>query len=310
MGRLTSFLAGLAFIGSTAVTRAECAGTKFKSLVQFGDSYTDMARLHYFVTHNGTAPPVGWEQPDVSTTFLFLEWKLGSDKQQSNNTRSGGYIWGHYVSEWANVNVYDYAVSGAVCSNKITPKPFPILGRNFPSVAEYEIPAFLADSEYTTPSGDKFLDIPPEETVYSMWIGTNDLGVFLTGDQTPGKTIVDYLDCVYSALDRVYENGGRNFILMNVIPLQLTPEYATRENHGVGPNLYWPDKPVDKMTVKSYEMFAEVTIANDLYRFRTPVEVLFANRYPGASFAVMDTHRLVRPVIDSTAWMRILIDGS
>jgi phospholipase/lecithinase/hemolysin len=34
----------------------------FKTLVTFGDSYTDENRLSYFIRHNGSAPPVGWEQ--------------------------------------------------------------------------------------------------------------------------------------------------------------------------------------------------------------------------------------------------------
>ena len=36
----------------------------FKSLVSFGNSYTDQSRLGYFIEHQGP-PPVGWEQPDV-----------------------------------------------------------------------------------------------------------------------------------------------------------------------------------------------------------------------------------------------------
>jgi hypothetical protein len=223
---------------------------------------------------------------------------LTSD-QQSNSTSSGGYIWGHYVSESTGVNLYDYAVSGAVCSNKITPHYFASLGRNFPSVEEYEVPAFLADSHYITPSGDRFLDIPPDDTVYAMWIGTNDLGVFLKGKPTKGKTILDYIDCVYAALDQVYQRGARHFVLMNVIPLQLAPLYATPENGGVGPNLYWPDKPVDRMAEISYEMWAQVALANGLYRLQTPFEALVADRYPGASFALMDVHKLVRSVVCS-----------
>lgn len=62
MGRMTSVLAGLGLMASAS---AECAQQKFKSLVQFGDSYTDIARLGYFIAHNGSAPPVGWEQPEV-----------------------------------------------------------------------------------------------------------------------------------------------------------------------------------------------------------------------------------------------------
>lgn len=38
---------------------------QFKSLVSFGNSYTDQSRLNYFTSHNGSPPPVGWEQPDV-----------------------------------------------------------------------------------------------------------------------------------------------------------------------------------------------------------------------------------------------------
>ena len=38
---------------------------RFKTLVTFGDSYTDENRLGYFISHNGSAPPVGWQQPVV-----------------------------------------------------------------------------------------------------------------------------------------------------------------------------------------------------------------------------------------------------
>ena len=38
---------------------------KFKTLVTFGDSYTDENRLGYFINNNGSTPPVGWQQPVV-----------------------------------------------------------------------------------------------------------------------------------------------------------------------------------------------------------------------------------------------------
>jgi hypothetical protein len=34
---------------------------QFDTLVTFGDSYTDENRLGYFINHNGSAPPVGWD---------------------------------------------------------------------------------------------------------------------------------------------------------------------------------------------------------------------------------------------------------
>lgn len=38
---------------------------QFKSLVSFENSYTDVSRRNYFASHDGSPPPVGWEQPDV-----------------------------------------------------------------------------------------------------------------------------------------------------------------------------------------------------------------------------------------------------
>jgi hypothetical protein len=44
----------------------------FKSLVTFGDSYTDESRYNYFATHNGSAPPPGWIDPPVSLPMLYI----------------------------------------------------------------------------------------------------------------------------------------------------------------------------------------------------------------------------------------------
>jgi hypothetical protein len=137
--------------------------------------------------------------------------------------------------------------------------------------------------------------------VYSIWIGTNDLGnnAFITDSQVKNKTIPDYINCVYSVLDQVYANGGRYFVLMNLAPLQLSPLYATPENGGVGANRYWPDKP-DNLTLISYRMWEQVATANDVFKYQTPYELLVARRYPGARFAVMDMYGLVCCVLSWT----------
>ncbi|KAJ9307570.1 CAZyme family CE16 [Paecilomyces variotii] len=279
---LSSWVAATAALPSTAWNLKS-----FKSLVAFGDSYTDESRLDYFASHNGSAPPVGWVDPI------------------NNDTASGGYIWPRFVADYAGVNLYDYAVAGAVCSNLITPRTFSTIKAPFPSVLEYEVPAYIADSKYVTQPGQKFLDIPAQETVYSMWIGTNDLGVdaFLTDSQVANKTISDYLECVYSAFDLIYANGARYFVLMNLAPLQLTPLYATPEKEGVRDNQYWPDKP-DNRTEISYRMWEQVILVNEVYKYRTPFELLVARRYPGAHFAVMDMYGLISDIYNNpTAYL-------
>lgn len=112
---------------------------------------------------------------------------------KSNATSTGGYIWPRMVANSTGVTVcsfasrskhsgshahltcaclsnqlHDYAVSGAACSNELTPRWL------FPSVKEYEVPAFLTDfklgkgtSHGNTPNLD------PDETVFTMWIGTS-----------------------------------------------------------------------------------------------------------------------------------------
>lgn len=88
--------------------------SNFDSLVTFGDSYTDENRLNYFAMHNGSAPPAGTLLPE------------------SFATAGGGRTWPRYVIQYAGSNsatewdpkmtLYNYAVSGAVCSNEITPR--------------------------------------------------------------------------------------------------------------------------------------------------------------------------------------------
>ncbi|KAL4884282.1 SGNH hydrolase [Aspergillus karnatakaensis] len=272
------------FLGDTLAGSSTSWGPEnWKALVTFGNSYTDDSRLDYFIDHNGTAPPVAWEQPVTG-----------------NNRYTGGYTWGHFAERAANLTRFNYALSGAVCSNEIIVRDYPPIHGILPSVLEYELPAYLADSEYVGPDGKKFMDIEADETVYSIWIGTNDLGfdAFLGDAQVRGTTIPDYVDCVYKVLDGVYDNGGRYFVIMNLVPLQLSPTYATLENGGVSGS---PGHPVIGLNVteKSYRMWEAVATVNEIYRYRTPFEAVIADRYPGAQLAVMDTYGLISEIYNN-----------
>ncbi|OMP88819.1 GDSL esterase/lipase [Diplodia seriata] len=249
----------------------------FTSLVALGDSYTDEGRLAYFISTEGQAPPLGWIAPE------------------SNSTSTGGRIWPRYVADYTGANLYDYAVSGAVCSNKQVNRYLDSINGPFPDVEGYEIPTFLADKAYYASNGTSVFTIPDTETVYSMWIGTNDLGsnAFLTESQAPGLTIVDYINCVYKQFDTLYENGARYFVLMNLAALQLAPVYATPENGGVG--------EVQNQTETSYRMKEQVNLANAVYKYQTPYEQLIADRYPGAHFAIFDMYSLFTDIYENPA---------
>jgi hypothetical protein len=54
--------------------------------------------------------------------------------------------------------------------------------------------------------------------MYTIWIGTNDLGAgaLLTGSDAPTTSIVEVRQCAIEVLKILYENGARNFIMQNV----------------------------------------------------------------------------------------------
>jgi len=271
---------------------------RFTNLLTFGDSYTDENRLAYFITHQGNGPPPGTVLPE------------------SFKTASGGRNWERYVVQYTGstatdgtwdpqLSLYNYAVSGAVCSNNITPRIFPLIHANFPSVLEYELPAFLADLNATRPNTTTPTFSPalgPSNSVYVIWIGTNDLGVyaFITDSQVPGTSIVTYLDCVYNVLDGLYATGARYFVVMNAAPLDLAPLYANLTDGGLTNPAeveYWTtsDRP-SNLTALAEQMREYTLLVNDGYSYRTPFEALISGRYSDSNFAVFNVHDVVSAI--------------
>lgn len=244
------------------------------SLVIFGDSYSDDSRLGYFIGHNGSAPPVGYDNP------------------VSYAAADGGRVWGEYVKQYTGANLYNYAVSGAVCSNEITPRYFAAIDADFPDVPGYEVPAYLNDSKYYV-NGTKFLIEPVDQTVFAIWIGTNDLGyyAFIEDQQVPGKYIPDYMDCVFDQIQALYDNGGRYFVFMNVVPLQLTAIYGEPGVNAAGPNQYWPDK-AGNFTEINARMAQQVVSTDAIYATRVPYATEIYKRFPGAHVALYDVYSL------------------
>jgi hypothetical protein len=106
---------------------------------------------------------------------------------------------------------------------------------------------------------------------------------------------VDYVNCIYSALDRLYEAGGRYFVILNLAPLNLAPQYSLPSAGGLAATKYWPDKSVfqPNITETSYKMMEYVVTLNDVFYYQTPYEVVVAQRYKGAHLAVFNVHSLV-----------------
>ncbi|ESZ99080.1 carbohydrate esterase family 16 protein [Sclerotinia borealis F-4128] len=256
----------------------------FENLVAFGDSYTDESRLSYFQNHNGSAPPPGTLLPS------------------SNSTAGGGVTWDRYVSNYSGAKLYDYAVAGAVCSNKIIYRYLASVFGPFPDVV-YEVDAFVADVKYinsSTKTNTLYTNRKPDNTVYSMWIGTNDLGqgAFLTDSSLNGTTIPDYVDCIFNRFDEIYQTGARYFVLMNNAPLQLSPLYGMPSAGGLNASRYWPNKPSNTSEI-SGKMKEYTQLANSIFDYRVPFEIVVKKRYPGASIAIFDTNSLLTDIYNN-----------
>ncbi|KAK9779668.1 hypothetical protein SCAR479_03275 [Seiridium cardinale] len=269
MGRqLSNIIAGLLLESAVALN--------FSTLVVFGDSYTD----------NG----VHTYSPDVNGT-------VGTPIPKKSVTSTGGRVWAEYVGQYSGAHIYDYAVSGAVCDKTMAPR------RN--GVSQNQVAAFLEDNLYVSnTTGEGALVNPPDETVYAIWIGTNDIGNggFLTEVQQPNTLpLTSYIDCAFDQFDRLYEVGARKFVLMNVAALDLAPQYALPQNGGLNSSQYWTDKLLydTNITHSSEKMREYSTLANAVYEYRLPYEVEIVKRYPGSWFALFDVHSLFENIRSS-----------
>lgn len=173
----------------------------------------------------------------------------------------------------------------------------------FPAVLEYEVPAFLADRNTKRNGTDQTYfstALAASNAVYSLWIGTNDLGVglFLDDAQIRGYVLSDYTECIFRVFDQLYSSGGRFFVLFNDAPLQLAPLYANDTLMGVGDNQYWANKPANHTAIAE-KMHEYTTSVNTIFRYQTPYEMLIAERYPGAHFAVFNVWQLMSDIYDS-----------
>lgn len=147
-------------------------------------------------------------------------------------TFTGGHVWPGFVADSTRVTLYDFAVAGAVCSD-VYKNPG---SSNRSREIQDQIPAWLGTANAT--------HLNAGTTVYSNWIGTNDLGYdgFLGASEPKGYNITSFVECNWDVMDVIYANGGRYFVVLNTAPLELTTLYAAIGENGVGNNHYWKNK--------------------------------------------------------------------
>ena len=112
-------------------------------------------------------------------------------------------MWPVFAAEEGNLTLAPFAHHGAVCLD--------VFSSQIPFYNEEKANGSLGTLE-------------PDETMYTLWIGTNDVGPsnLLVGKQRAGlETLVDAVTCAVNWVSMMYQSGARNFIFQNVSPSPL-----------------------------------------------------------------------------------------
>ncbi|KAG6908643.1 hypothetical protein DXG01_003821 [Tephrocybe rancida] len=185
-------------------------------------------------------------------------------------TGDQGIAWPTYVVDYARVSLYPFAKAGATCSNNLTYRPFP-------SLFESQLPLYLSEKH----NGSLKLDA--KETIYSLWIGTNDLGVNSLVSGSNSANIVEVATCMVNWVKVLYESGARNFLFQNMVPLELTPIYSAESY----PNRYWS---AERNTTQWSNVMAELALSGNAL-----TELMLTALAPSlkdAHIALFDSHAL------------------
>ncbi|CAO1625349.1 unnamed protein product [Parajaminaea phylloscopi] len=130
-----------------------------------------------------------------------------------------------------------------------------------------------------------------------MFPGTNDLSFFFLNvsgssfdptlitmiDMSKRGTVLDYLGCIFGRFDQLYALGYRRLVLLELLPLELTPFYNPN-------NVLHPDRGVTYDGIPAV-MQQMVLLVNALYPHRVRE---FEAGHQGARIEIFPTHELFR----------------
>ncbi|KAF8904694.1 GDSL lipase/acylhydrolase [Gymnopilus junonius] len=206
---------------------------------------------------------------------------------------NGGTQWPIYAAGYAHVNLFPFARSGATCSNNITFRPFP-------SVFETQLPMYFNESG-TSPTGKKTkgsVNLVPAETIYTLWIGTNDVGsnALLTGSDQ--ASLVDVTQCMINWVTTLHASGARNFLFQNMIPLETVPLYAPVSY----PDRYW----TAQRNTTEWSVFMKELVLSGNQLTKLMLEAL-APKLSDSHIGIFDSHGLFT---DMRAHPQLYLNGT
>lgn len=176
---------------------SQCIPQTAKYWFSFGDSYTQTG----FVP-NGTLPAIG--NPLGNPPYPGL-------------TATPGANWVDFVTTTYNNSLlftYNYAYGGATIDATLVQPYTPTVLSLTDQVNEFLNTVASKPATTSWKSSD---------TLFSVWIGINDIGhsYYLSGDRNAFSDIL--LNAYFALVQKLYNTGARNFLFINVPPVNRSP---------------------------------------------------------------------------------------
>ncbi|KAF7873963.1 hypothetical protein EAF04_002635 [Stromatinia cepivora] len=244
-----------------------------KYFLAFGDSYTYV---------QGTYGLQNYSFIGDLQNFSYTPAQILSNEiiQNQLGTSAGGPNWVEYLTSCfsghpskCTKQLWDFAFAGSDVSTTYTS-----LHHNYTVSLENQI---LEWSTYALP----VVPMDPSKTLVAIFIGINDIGdtdsyTFPSHNSTGYPSLyTNIIATEFAAIETIYKAGFRNYLFMNLPPLQRTP-----------PNLIRPAGPRPNITMlTSYNSILNATALN------------FAATHAGTKVMVFDTFSFLSSVLDDPA---------
>ncbi|KAL7621997.1 hypothetical protein AAE478_007498 [Parahypoxylon ruwenzoriense] len=138
-------------------------------------------------------------------------------------TSSNGPNWVGFLTVKYNASqlqAYNLAYGGATVDSDLVRPYMPTILSVKQQVQEEFVPGYTGDS----PSAPSAPEWTSADSVFSFWIGINDVGnSYGSGADSSGLLYTQIFDVYSGLVDQLYQAGARNFVFINVPPVDRSP---------------------------------------------------------------------------------------
>ena len=284
--------AALALVGMGCnAGRIQAAALPFNNMVVFGDSLSDNGNLLTIATPlESTYPQIAGSLPDTANNYANGEFTDGANTTPSTSVLG---LWdeqfasqlglpapvpalaSNFITNYEFTGGYslnsggtNFAVAGSVSGNTITNST----SGTFQAGMATQVAAF--NSQYS--------GVIPSNSLYAFWGGANDILDAPSGSTsaTLDTIATTAADNIYGYINNLANEGGKDFLWINLPPLGATPEgtgnasalnaaavaFNSRQSLDLG-KIVAAHPGVKVITVNAYSLFTQLVANPSTYGF-------------------------------------------